>query len=203
STTTHSSHRFLNHHRQVLVALSPGSDYTMSISLGASQLPVTLYIDTGSDLVWVPCKPLTCIMCEGKSDPQTTPLPHDIPVNSSSALPVTCQSRACSSVHNHVPSSHLCAMSRCPLDSIEMSEFQNYTCPSFYYAYGDDNFVGKLYEDVLELPMSAPQWLEAVTVGKNIITAPLNMSTIDGKGNGGMVVDSGTTYSMLPKTCMI
>nr|GEU74152.1 probable aspartyl protease At4g16563 [Tanacetum cinerariifolium] len=47
-------------------------------------------------------------------------------------------------------------MSRCPLDSIEMSECQNYTCPSFYYAYGDGSFVGKLYEDVLELPMSAP-----------------------------------------------
>nr|GFB01984.1 probable aspartyl protease At4g16563 [Tanacetum cinerariifolium] len=47
-------------------------------------------------------------------------------------------------------------MSRCPLDSIEMSECQNYTCPSFYYAYGDGSFVRKLYEDVLELPMSAP-----------------------------------------------
>nr|GEY94078.1 hypothetical protein [Tanacetum cinerariifolium] len=31
------------------------------------------------------------------------------------------------------------------------------------------------------------------------ITTPLNMTTIDGKGNGGMVVDSGMTYSMLPK----
>nr|GEW30942.1 ribonuclease H-like domain-containing protein [Tanacetum cinerariifolium] len=28
---------------------------------------------------------------------------------------------------------------------------------------------------------------------------PLNMMTIDGKGNGGMVVDSVTTYSMLPE----
>ncbi|GJY27659.1 probable aspartyl protease [Tanacetum coccineum] len=305
STTTHSSHRFLNHHRrQVSVALSPGSDYTMSFSLGASQLPVTLYMDTGSDLVWVPCKPFTCILCEGKSDPKTTPLPHNI----SLASRVTCQSRACSSVHNRVPSSHLCAMSRCPLDSIEMSECQNYTCPSFYYAYGDGSFVGKLYEDVLTLPMSAPPsltvenftfgcahealaepigvagfgrgalslpaqlsayspnlgsqfsyclishsfdfnrvsqpsplilgrrvdpplkvnkvkqmnsqpqpfaytpmlentkhpyyyyvGLEAVTVGKKRIKAPLNMTTIDGKGNGGMVVDSGTTYSMLPE----
>nr|GEV77749.1 probable aspartyl protease At4g16563 [Tanacetum cinerariifolium] len=41
--------------------------------------------------------------------------------------------------------------------------------------------------------------LEAVTVGKNKITAPLNMSTIDEKGNGGMVVDSGATYSLLPE----
>nr|GFB98214.1 probable aspartyl protease At4g16563 [Tanacetum cinerariifolium] len=41
--------------------------------------------------------------------------------------------------------------------------------------------------------------LEAVTVGKNRITASLNMSTIDGKGNGRVVVDCGTTYSMLPE----
>nr|GEV53551.1 probable aspartyl protease At4g16563 [Tanacetum cinerariifolium] len=158
STTTHSSHRFLNHHRQVSIALSPGSDYTMSFSLGASHLPVTLYMDTGSDLVWVPCKPFTCIMCEGKSDPQTTPLPHDIHVNSSSASPVTCQSRACSSVHSKIPSSHLCAMSRCPLDSIEMSECQNYTCPSFYYAYGilRDKIICNL-DKTLKLSQQSPQ----------------------------------------------
>lgn len=192
-----------------------------------------------------------------------------------------------------------------------MSECQKYTCPSFYYAYGDGSFVGKLYQDVLEIPMSAPPsltvdnftfgcaheslgepigvagfgrgalslpaqlaaysphlgsqfsyclishsfdshrvrqpsplilgrrvdspqvnnenkvkrvnqpqpddfaytpmlenakhpyyyyvGLEAVTVGNQKITAPLNMRTIDRKGNGGMVVDSGTTYTMLPE----
>ncbi|PWA45609.1 Aspartic peptidase [Artemisia annua] len=287
----------------------------MSFSLGGSggssspKRTVTLYMDTGSDIVWVPCKPFTCIMCEGKSDPKTTPAPHNL---SSSASPVSCQSRACSSVHMSHPSSHLCAMSRCPLDSIEMSECQKYTCPSFYYAYGDGSFVGKLYQDVLEIPMSAPPsltvenftfgcaheslgepigvagfgrgalslpaqlaaysphlgsqfsyclishsfdshrvrqpsplilgrrvdsppslnnenkvkrvsqpqpddfaytpmlentkhpyyyyvGLEAVTVGNRKITAPLNMRTIDRKGNGGMVVDSGTTYTMLPQ----
>nr|GEZ56603.1 probable aspartyl protease At4g16563 [Tanacetum cinerariifolium] len=153
STTTHSSHRFLHHHRQVSVALSPGSDYTMSFSLGSSQLPVTLYMDTGGDLVWVPWKPFTCIMCEGKSDPQkqrlylTTSMLTLLLLHLSRAchVPVMCLSRACSSVHSKIPSSHLCAMSRCPLDSIEMSERQNYMCPSFYYAYGDDSFVGKLY----------------------------------------------------------
>nr|GEX43393.1 probable aspartyl protease At4g16563 [Tanacetum cinerariifolium] len=41
--------------------------------------------------------------------------------------------------------------------------------------------------------------LEVVIVGKNRITAPLNMITNDGKGNGGMVVDSVMTYYILPE----
>lgn len=304
STSSRSAKRFLNH--QVSVALSPGSDYTMSFLLGSSSVPVTLYMDTGSDTVWVPCKPFTCIMCEGKTTLSITP--HDI----LSASPVSCQSRACSSVHSGVPTSDLCAMARCPLESIEMSEcFNNsYSCPPFYYAYGDGSFVARLYTDTfqIKIPMSnlvinnftfgcahealgepigvagfgrgplsfpaqlshfsphlgtqfsyclvshsfdtnrlrqpsplilgrrspshltdnkAPKsnhdhdhdddfvytpmlqnskhpyyyyvGLEAITVGNRRLPAPETMKTIDRKGNGGMVVDSGTTYSMLPQ----
>ncbi|KAI3727464.1 hypothetical protein L6452_16078 [Arctium lappa] len=301
STTSRSATRFLHHHnRQVSFALSPGSDYTMSFSLGsAPKRTVTLYMDTGSDTVWLPCKPFTCIMCEGKSDPRTTPPPHNL---SASAAPITCQSPACSAVHSTLPTSDLCAMARCPLESIEMSECHNYSCPSFYYAYGDGSFVARLYADNLQIPISSlviknftfgcaheslgepigvagfgrgplslpaqlagfyphlgtqfsyclvshsfdtdrlrqpsplilgrvdsfgsenkakrvptddfaytpmlenskhPYYyyvgLEAITVGKQRLPAPENMKTIDRKGNGGMVVDSGTTYSMLPK----
>ncbi|KAI3813058.1 hypothetical protein L1987_17772 [Smallanthus sonchifolius] len=307
STTTRSFTRFLRHHnRQVSVALSPGSDYTMSFSLGsAPKRTVTVYMDTGSDTVWLPCKPFTCIMCEGKYDPKTTPSPHNL---SASAAPVTCQSRACSAVHSNVATSDLCAMARCPLESIEMSECGKYSCPAFYYAYGDGSFVAHLYNDSLEIPMSSPPslviknftfgcahealgepigvagfgrgalslpaqlsefsphlgsqfsyclvshsfdtdrvrqpsplilgrvdsvvsenkrkgvgnpetddfaytamlenskhpyyyyvGLEAVTVGNRRLPAPKSMKKIDGKGNGGMVVDSGTTYTMLPE----
>nr|KAJ0215961.1 hypothetical protein LSAT_V11C300101300 [Lactuca sativa] len=308
STTARSAARFLRHHnRQVSVALSPGSDYTMSFSLGSApkKTTVTLYMDTGSDTVWLPCKPFTCIMCEGKSDPKTTPPPYNI---STSAAPVTCQSRSCSAVHSGLPTSDLCAAARCPLESIEMSECNKFSCPAFYYAYGDGSFVARIYTDTLEIPMSAPTslvirnftfgcaheslgepigvagfgrgalslpaqlanfsphlgtqfsyclvshsfdtdrvrqpsplilgrvdsglgvnkakrvrasrlddfaytpmlenskhpyyyyvGLEAITVGNRRLPAPENMKKIDGKGNGGMVVDSGTTYSMLPE----
>ncbi|KAK9052325.1 hypothetical protein SSX86_028954 [Deinandra increscens subsp. villosa] len=309
STTTRSAARFLRHHnRRVSVALSPGSDYTMSFSLGsAPKRTVTVYMDTGSDAVWFPCKPFTCIMCEGKYDPKTTPEPHNL---SASASPVTCQSRACSALHSGSPTSDLCATARCPLESIEMSECGKFSCPSFYYAYGDGSFVARLYKDSFEIPMSAPPnlviknftfgcahealgepigvagfgrgalslpaqlagfsphlgsqfsyclvshsfdsdrvrqpsplilgrvdsgitenenkqkrvgysepddfaytpmlenpkhpyyyyvGLEAVTVGNRRLPAPENMKKIDGKGNGGMVVDSGTTYTMLPE----
>ncbi|KAL4570934.1 hypothetical protein LXL04_026599 [Taraxacum kok-saghyz] len=307
STTARSTARFLRHHsRQVSVALSPGSDYTMSFSLGsAPKRTVTLYMDTGSDTVWLPCKPFTCIMCEGKFDPQSTPSPYNL---STSAAPVTCQSRACSAVHSGLPTSDICATAHCPLESIEMSECENYSCPDFYYAYGDGSFVARLYTDNLEISMSAPPslvirnftfgcaheslgepigvagfgrgalslpaqlaefsphlgtqfsyclvshsfdtdrvrqpsplilgrvessisvnkakrvgaprlddfaytpmlenskhpyyyyvGLEAITVGKRRLPVPENMKKIDRKGNGGMVVDSGTTYSMIPE----
>ncbi|KAL8266465.1 hypothetical protein R6Q59_003809 [Mikania micrantha] len=307
STTARSTARFLRHqNRRVSVALSPGSDYTMSFTIGsAPKRTVTVYMDTGSDTVWFPCKPFTCIMCEGKYDPKTTPSPHNL---SASAEPVTCQSRACSAVHSGLPTSDLCATARCPLESIEMSECSRYACPSFYYAYGDGSFVARLYKDILEIPMSTPPalliknftfgcahealgepigvagfgrgalslpaqlaefsphlgsqfsyclvshsfdadrvqqlsplilgrvdsrigenkqkrvgnpqhddfaytpmlenskhpyyyyvGLEAITVGNRRLPAPENMKTIDGKGNGGMVVDSGTTYTMLPE----
>ncbi|KAJ0433267.1 putative nepenthesin [Helianthus annuus] len=312
STTTHSTTRFHHHHnRRVSVALAPGTDYTMSFSLGSSpKQTVTVYMDTGSDTVWLPCQPFTCIMCEGKYDPKTTPLPHNL---STSASPVSCQSRACSFTHSGATTSDLCASARCPLESIEMSECEKHSCPPFYYAYGDGSFVARLYKDSFEIPMSAPPalvvknftfgcahealgepigvagfgrgalslpaqlaqfsphlgsqfsyclvshsfdtdrvrqpsplilgradsvgsgvdqnkekrvdsadpepddfaytnmldnpkhpyyyyvGLDAVTVGNYWITAPENMKKIDRKGNGGMVVDSGTTYTMLPE----
>lgn len=40
--------------------------------------------------------------------------------------------------------------------------------------------------------------LEAMSVGTVTIPAEANMKVVDGDGNGGVVVDSGTTYTMLP-----
>ncbi|XP_076941181.1 putative aspartyl protease At4g16563 [Bidens hawaiensis] len=311
STTTRSTVRFHRHHRRVSVPLSPGTDYTMSFNLGSPIAKVTVYMDTGSDTVWLPCKPFTCIMCEGKYDPKTPPKVHT--TNTSNSIsPVTCQSRACSAAHSGAQTFDLCAAASCPLESIEMSECEKYLCPDFYYAYGDGSFVARLYKDRLEIPMSAPpalevenfifgcahqalgepigvagfgrgelslpaqlakfsprlgsqfsyclvshsfdqdrvrqpsplilgrvdsdpvigengnkqKWvgftiqddfaytamlenpkhpyyyyvgLEAVTVGDRKIPAPENMKRIDRRGDGGMVVDSGTTYTMLPE----
>lgn len=40
--------------------------------------------------------------------------------------------------------------------------------------------------------------LEGISVGKRNIPAPGFLKMVDGEGNGGMVVDSGTTFTMLP-----
>lgn len=40
--------------------------------------------------------------------------------------------------------------------------------------------------------------LEGISVGSRWIPAPENLRRVDSEGNGGLVVDSGTTYTMLP-----
>ncbi|KAL5748483.1 hypothetical protein ACOSP7_025525 [Xanthoceras sorbifolium] len=153
STTTRSAARFRqrhhrqHHHQQVSLPLSPGSDYTLSFTLDGSS-SVSLYLDTGSDLVWLPCHPFECILCESKPE---KPNPLNI---SSTASSVSCQSPACSAAHSSLPTSDLCAISKCPLDYIETSDCQSFSCPPFYYAYGDGSLVARLYRDSLSMPVS-------------------------------------------------
>ncbi|KAG6637052.1 probable aspartyl protease At4g16563 [Carya illinoinensis] len=300
STSTRSATRFHGHHqrRQVSLPLSPGSDYTLSFTVGSNPpQPISLYMDTGSDLVWFPCSPFECILCEGKYDPSIiTHLPK-IHKNAT----VSCKSPACSAAHSSLSSSDLCAISRCPLESIEISDCSSFSCPPFYYAYGDGSLIARLYKDSLSTPTSAhpslflpnftfgcahttlgepigvagfgrgllslpaqlasfsPQLgnrfsyclvshsfdqdrvrrpsplilgrydehekdlgndgagfvytsmlenpkhpyfycvgLEGISVGKRTIPAPETLKRIDRRGSGGMVVDSGTTFTMLP-----
>lgn len=42
--------------------------------------------------------------------------------------------------------------------------------------------------------------LDGISVGKKKIPAPENLKRVDRKGSGGMVVDSGTTFTMLPES---
>ncbi|GKU95550.1 hypothetical protein SLEP1_g8895 [Rubroshorea leprosula] len=295
ATSSRSAARFKNHHhrqKEISLPLSPGSDYTLSFSLGSAHSPsVSLYLDTGSDLVWLPCAPFECILCESK--PPLSP-----PLNlSSSASPVHCQSSTCSAAHSFHSTSNLCAIARCPLDDIEISDCRSFSCPPFYYAYGDGSLIARLFRDTLTLPNSftihnftfgcahttlaepvgvagfgrgvlslpaqlasvSPQLgnrfsyclvahsfdsdkvhrpsplilgryeekekqfqkervkfvytdmlenpkhpycysvgLEGISVGKTKIPAPEMLKRVDSKGSGGMVVDSGTTFTMLP-----
>ncbi|WVZ15198.1 hypothetical protein V8G54_012764 [Vigna mungo] len=143
STSARSAARFRH---QLSLPLSPSSDYTLSFNLGHQAQPITLYMDTGSDLVWLPCAPFKCILCEGK--PNASP-----PANITRSVAVSCKSLACSAAHNLAPSSDLCAMARCPLESIETSECANFKCPPFYYAYSDGSLVARLYRDSLSLSL--------------------------------------------------
>lgn len=313
STSARSATRFLRYHRhhhlsssaaqgQVSLPLSPGSDYTISLTIASRPpQPISLYMDTGSDLVWFPCLPFTCILCDGKPKPQ----PATIKFSSSTSI-VSCQSSFCSAAHSSasLSSSDLCAVAHCPLELIETSDCASFPCPSFYYAYGDGSFTARLRRHTVSIPMSSPPLvlpnftfgcahfalgepvgvagfgrgvlslpaqlsklstpqlgsqfsyclvshsfnadrinqpsplilgqsesrqkssgpgrgdggefvftpmldnsrhpylysvgLEGISVGKNNIPAPRFLKEIGGKGNGGMVVDSGTTFTMLP-----
>ncbi|KAJ1390118.1 Xylanase inhibitor, C-terminal [Sesbania bispinosa] len=299
STSTRSTARFHHHikrhrQRQLSLPLSPGSDYTLSFNLGShskQQQPITLYMDTGSDLVWFPCAPFKCILCEGKSNPSSS---HS-PANTSQSDAVSCNSPACSAAHNSIPSSDLCTMAHCPLESIETSDCDSFSCPPFYYAYGDGSLIARLHRDTLslsslhlknftfgcahttlaeptgvagfgrgllslpaQLATLAPQLgnrfsyclvshsfrservrrpsplilgryeeqsigdgemaefvytpmlenpkhpyfycvgLVGISVGKRTVPAPEMLRRVNHRGDGGVVVDSGTTFSMLP-----
>lgn len=240
-------------------------------------------MDTGSDLVWFPCAPFECILCEGK------PI-ETIPPNITKAHKVSCQSPACSAAHAYMSSHDLCAIAGCRLDNIETSDCSS-SCPPFYYAYGDGSFIARLYRHTLSVSslllhnftfgcahtalaeptgvagfgrgilsfpaqlstfspklgnrfsyclvahsfdgdklrrpsplilghhevageavefvytsmLSNPKHpyfycvgLAGISVGKRTLPAPEMLKRVDSKGDGGMVVDSGTTFTMLP-----
>ncbi|KAL6903428.1 hypothetical protein ACP4OV_004241 [Aristida adscensionis] len=285
------------HRRQLSLPLSPGSDYTLSLSVGppSAAAPVSLFLDTGSDLVWFPCAPFTCMLCEGKPTPGRHSAPSPPPPDSRR---VPCASPLCSAAHSLAPPADLCAAARCPLEDIETGSCASRACPPLYYAYGDGSLVAHLRRGRVGLaasmavdnftfacahtalgepagvagfgrgPLSLPAQLspqlagrfsyclvahsfrpdrlvrpsplilgrspdgagglgggggaaeadfvytpllhnpkhpyfysvalEAVSVGAARIPARPELGHVDRAGNGGMVVDSGTTFTMLP-----
>ncbi|KAL4199896.1 hypothetical protein AMTRI_Chr03g147080 [Amborella trichopoda] len=272
-------HHHHHHHRPL--PLSPGSDYTLPLSVGQPPLTQTIpvYLDTASDLVWLPCSPFECILCENKPPS----LSHFDPKHSPS-LPVPCDSPACSAAHSRTPSRDLCAAAGCSLDDLETCSCSQH-CPTFYYAYADGSLLASLLSDRLPLsphhsfvfgcarstlaepigvaglgqgPLSLPAQLppspsrsfsyclpvqhavgnaqgagrpgplilgrsppvqgfaytpmlhnprrpyfyyvglDAVHVGQRRIAAPPELRRLDRKGGGGLVVDSGSTFTVLP-----
>lgn len=279
-------------HRQLSLPLAPGSDYTLSLSVGppSTATPVSLFLDTGSDLVWFPCAPFTCMLCEGKPTPNNHSSPLPPPLDSRR---ISCASQLCSAAHSSAPTADLCAAAKCPLDAIETDSCASHACPPLYYAYGDGSLVAHLRHGRVGLaasmavdnftfacahtalgepvgvagfgrgPLSLPAQLapalsgrfsyclvahsfradrlirpsplilgrsldtprigasetdfvytpllhnpkhpyfysvalEAVSVGAARIQARPELGYVDRAGNGGMVVDSGTTFTMLP-----
>lgn len=55
-----------------------------------------------------------------------------------------------------------------------------------------------VYAEMLYNPPFYCVGLQGITVGRKHILAAENLRTVDGRGNGGMAVDSGTTFTTLP-----
>ncbi|KAK4800751.1 hypothetical protein SAY86_021238 [Trapa natans] len=93
------------------------------------------------------------------SSAKASPAPAPAPAPPSLTLPMSHRSHASPSpalaAHSPQSSSDLCAMARCPLESIDLSECASF-CPPFYYAYGDGIIIAHLYRHSVAIPMSSP-----------------------------------------------
>ncbi|KAM3214430.1 hypothetical protein ACQJBY_066747 [Aegilops geniculata] len=71
-----------------LLGLSLGTlEYVVTVGIGSPAVNQTMFIDTGSDVSWVQCKP--CSRCHSQADPLFDPR------SSSTYSPFTCSSAAC------------------------------------------------------------------------------------------------------------
>ncbi|XP_021733765.1 probable aspartyl protease At4g16563 [Chenopodium quinoa] len=126
--------------------------YLMSLNLGTPPQVIQVYMDTGSDLTWVPCGNVSfdCIECDQyyRINRLTSAFS---PLNSSSSLRVSCSSPFCTQIHNSDNSYDPCVMAGCSLNTLLKGTCSR-PCPSFAYTYGGGGVVsGTLAKDLLRV----------------------------------------------------
>ncbi|KAH9304543.1 hypothetical protein KI387_008947 [Taxus chinensis] len=152
---SHHHHHGRRHHSlDVSEPLRAASDYIMPLMLGTPPQRLEVFMDTGSDLVWVPCSASSskrssfeCIMCEGLD------IPTFSQYDSHSTRNESCGTDSCSAIHNSDNLNDLCIMAGCLFDTVDMEPCQN-PCPPFYYAYGDGSLKGDLIRDKLTVHLA-------------------------------------------------
>ncbi|KAL7094208.1 hypothetical protein ACP275_11G087400 [Erythranthe tilingii] len=130
--------------------------YIISLNLGTPSQIIQVYLDTGSDLTWVPCGNLSfdCIDCNGnKNNKLTTPTSNFSPSHSSSSLRDSCSSPFCSDVHSSDNSFDTCTIAGCSLTTLLRSTCYR-PCPPFAYTYGEGVVAGTLTRDTLRVHAS-------------------------------------------------
>ncbi|KVI05400.1 hypothetical protein Ccrd_016258 [Cynara cardunculus var. scolymus] len=268
--------------------------YLISLNLGSPPQVVQVYMDTGSDLTWVPCGNLSfnCIDCDDYTN--NTPMSNYSPSHSSSCVRDSCASQFCIDVHSSDNPYDPCYIAGCSLSTL-MKATCSRPCPTFVYTYGEGVVAGTLTRDTLRVhgntegvtreianfdfgcvgstyreprgiagfgkgslslpsqlgflqkgfshcflafkfannpnissplvvgdlaisskehlqftqmlknpmyPNSYYIGLEGITLGTgsgSMIRVPTNLRDFDSSGNGGMLIDSGTTYTHLPQ----
>ncbi|KAI5667828.1 hypothetical protein M9H77_17681 [Catharanthus roseus] len=127
--------------------------YIISLNLGTPQQIIQVYMDTGSDLTWVPCGNLTfdCIDCDDyKNNKITSSSSSFSPSYSSSCSRDSCSSPFCINIHNSDNSYDPCTVAGCSLSTLLRSTCYR-PCPSFAYTYGEGIVIGSLTRDTLRV----------------------------------------------------
>ncbi|KAJ0081658.1 hypothetical protein Patl1_11809 [Pistacia atlantica] len=133
--------------------------YLISLNIGTPPQVIQVYMDTGSDLTWVPCGNLSfdCMDCD---DYRNNKLSNFSPSRSSSSSRDICGSSFCLDIHSSDNSFDPCTVAGCSLNTLLKSTCAR-PCPSFAYTYGEGGVItGTLTRDTLRgnhfYAMSAP-----------------------------------------------
>ncbi|KAL8258214.1 hypothetical protein R6Q59_030255 [Mikania micrantha] len=124
--------------------------YILSLNLGTPPQLIQVYMDTGSDLTWVPCGNLsfTCIDCQEYTN--NSPMSRFSPSYSSSCVRDSCTSQFCIDVHSSDNSYDPCNIAGCSLSTLIKGTCSR-PCPSFVYTYGEGIVSGTLARDTLRI----------------------------------------------------
>lgn len=136
--------------------------YVISLNLGTPPQTIQVYLDTGSDLTWVPCGNLSfdCLDCNDyRNNKFTTSFS---PSRSSSSSRDSCSSSFCMDIHSSDNPFDPCTMSGCSLTTLVRSTCSR-PCPSFAYTYGDGIIAGTLSRDILRVHASNPNSTREIT----------------------------------------
>ncbi|KAJ4846195.1 hypothetical protein Tsubulata_030584 [Turnera subulata] len=125
--------------------------YLIPLNIGTPPQAIQVYMDTGSDLTWVPCGNLSfeCMDCDDYRN--SYKLAIFSPSQSSSLYRDSCASPFCVDIHSSENSLDPCTVAGCSLSTLLKSACSR-PCPSFAYTYGAGGVVtGTLTRDTLRV----------------------------------------------------
>ncbi|XP_068655882.1 probable aspartyl protease At4g16563 [Aristolochia californica] len=125
--------------------------YLISLNLGTPQQVIQVYMDTGSDLTWVPCGSFSfdCMDCDNFRNYKLAATYS--PSSSSSSFRDLCSSPYCLDVHSSDDSYDPCAVAGCSLATLVKDTCPR-PCPPFSYTYGAGGLViGTLTRDSIRV----------------------------------------------------
>lgn len=129
--------------------------YILSLNIGTPSQIIQVYMDTGSDLTWVPCGNLSfnCIDCDDYKNSKV--MGAFSPFSSSSSTRDSCSSHFCIDIHSSDNPYDPCTVAGCSLGTLLKSTCYR-PCPSFAYTYGEGVVSGILTRDTLRVHGSSP-----------------------------------------------
>uniref|UniRef100_A0A1D1Z1H5 Aspartic proteinase nepenthesin-2 n=1 Tax=Anthurium amnicola TaxID=1678845 RepID=A0A1D1Z1H5_9ARAE len=160
--------------------------YSISLGFGTPPQRIPLVLDTGSDLVWVPCtKSYLCNNCSfpspGNPDSNATAVvPVFFPKSSSSARLVGCRNPKCTWIHSP---EFLSRCRDCPLNASAAG--CSPVCPPYMIVYGSGSTGGLLLSEALRLsPEAEGAAVSDFVVGCSVFSSRQPAAGIAGFGRG-------------------